>query len=215
MYIIFWLCTHQNDFTDGNLDWYLDNPVDRFVASKHQYNRFVWPSTADDIDSSVTGWWRTSVDNLVHSQNVDFVPCRTILRSTTVDCLALLFIITWIGKGWIIIREYLTSICISWRNVKVVIRYIINIYQENTWAGMKTGKIVVLIRRNISPDLTRSWCQHNFFFVSFFFRRRIIRLLTWVIHLVIYCEPALIKLSEPDSKDTLKKPLLSASCNAR
>ena len=71
MFTVFF--TNQDNFTDGNVRWYIKNPVDRFVANEHKYNRSVGFSTTDDIDPSITSSWRTSINNLVHSQYVNLV----------------------------------------------------------------------------------------------------------------------------------------------
>ena len=44
----------------------IKNPVNRFAADQHQYNRSAWLAAADNIDSSVTVGWRAYVDDLVH-----------------------------------------------------------------------------------------------------------------------------------------------------
>ena len=65
--------TNQNNFTDGYVRGYIKNPVYRFVANEHKYNRSAGFSTTDDNDPSITSCWRKSVDNLVHSQYVNLV----------------------------------------------------------------------------------------------------------------------------------------------
>ena len=67
-YNLTWFCwfyflwfTYQDNFTDGNVGWYIENPVNRFVAGKHQYNRSVWLAAAEDIDISITSCRRTCV----------------------------------------------------------------------------------------------------------------------------------------------------------
>ena len=71
MFTVFF--TNQDNFTDGNVRWYIKNPVYRFVANEHKYNRSVGFSTTDDIDPSITSSWRTSINNFVHRQYVNLV----------------------------------------------------------------------------------------------------------------------------------------------
>ena len=120
-YNLTWCCwfyflwfTYQDNFTDGNVCWYIENPINRFVAGKHQYSRSVWLAAAEDIDISITSWWRTCVPiPLVHRQYMDFVLCRTAARHTAVDCPGLLIVKLWFGEGCNTILDDFTTLCIS------------------------------------------------------------------------------------------------------
>ena len=60
------MCTYQDNFADNKASWWIDNPVNRLVAGKREYNRLAWLAITDNSDGNVTGGWRASVDDLVH-----------------------------------------------------------------------------------------------------------------------------------------------------
>ena len=117
-------------FFNGNVSWYIENPVNRFVASKYEYNWSFGVSSADDINISVTGCWRTCVRiSLVHSQYVHFVFGGTAARRATVDSLGLLTVILWFGEGCIIIQNDFTSICIGYK----IRTLLMMLQQQRSW----------------------------------------------------------------------------------
>jgi hypothetical protein len=46
--------TYQNNLTDGDVFWYTEIPVNRFVVNEHKYKRSAVFSTTDDIYSNGT-----------------------------------------------------------------------------------------------------------------------------------------------------------------
>ena len=114
-------CTYQYYFTDGNTNGQMKNPVNRFVATKDEYNRSVWLSTTEDIHISIFTYWRTSVDSLsfVNRQYVDLVLGGTAARGAAVGGRPLLVVIPCFGKSCSRIHLNFASISISWRNEKI------------------------------------------------------------------------------------------------
>lgn len=108
------ISTDQNNFADGNVSFYIENPVNRFVACKHENNRSVWFSMADNIDSSVTGLRRSFVYDFIHRQYVAFILCGTLHRNAAIYSQRLFVnVIQWFGKGCLSIQNDFTSMYIS------------------------------------------------------------------------------------------------------
>ena len=91
----------------------MEDPINRFVASKYKYKTSIWPSVTDNVDISVASGRRTSVDNLVHRQYVDFILSGASGGRTAIGSLPLLVVIPWFGKGCIGIHDDFTPVRIS------------------------------------------------------------------------------------------------------